>query len=181
MSEPEARAWVSLGSNLGDRLSYLRDGARDIDRLPRTRVTVPSRIYETLPLGPSEHRFLNAVVELRTGLSASALLSELLAIERRYGRERTARWTARTLDLDLLLYWPAEADEPLTLRGAELRLPHPEMQHRDFVLAPLVDVGLDWPLHEGRSAGDLLRALPDSARTVLRPRPEPLLPRDPAC
>ena len=132
MSAP-ARAFVSLGSNLGDREAHFALALRRLGVLPRTRVEALSPVFETDPVGPPpQGPFLNAVVALHTSLSARALLEALLAIEREAGRRRSAeRWTARTLDLDLLLYGEEVIDEP------GLTVPHPRLAERPFVLEPL--------------------------------------------
>lgn len=176
----EARAWVSLGSNLGDRLQHLRSAAAQLHATPDIEVIAASRIYETAPLGPSEHPFLNAALELRTHMEPRALLEILLEVERAHGRLRDEKWAARTLDLDLLLY-RTPGPHSTTLDEPGLTLPHPELHRRDFVLVPLVDLGLNWPVHAGQTPAGLLQGLSDDGRTILHPRPEPLLPLDEGC
>lgn len=177
----EASAWVSLGSNLGDRLQYLRAAAAQLHAHPDVEVVAASRIYETAPLGPSEHPFLNAAVELRTRLDPRALLETLLEVERTHGRRRDEKWAARTLDLDLLLYRTPDGAHSTRLDEPGLKLPHPELHRRDFVLVPLVDLGLNWPVHAGQTPTALLQGLGDDCRTMLHPRPEPLLPLGEGC
>ena len=128
-ADGEARAYVGLGGNLGDRLATLRSAVRALGELPSTRVVAASAVYETRPVGPSTEPFLNAAVELRTRLEPEALLEALLGIEARHGRERRLRWDARTLDLDLLLYLRATATgwEPVRMRVDGLTLPHPRL------------------------------------------------------
>lgn len=128
-------AYVALGSNLGDRAGYLVLALSELGRLPKTRLTRLSPVYETDPVGPpGQGPYLNAVVELQSSLSPEALLQALLAIEAGAGRKREARWGPRTLDLDLLFYGQRVLDLP------GLRLPHPELHRRPFVLAPLADL-----------------------------------------
>ncbi|HET9931929.1 MAG TPA: 2-amino-4-hydroxy-6-hydroxymethyldihydropteridine diphosphokinase [Polyangiaceae bacterium] len=125
-------AVVGLGSNLGDRFSYLRFAVRRLAELGADlRV---SGIYETEPLGPPQPRYLNAAVRARFELSPRSLLNSLLEIERAAGRERRERWGARTLDLDLLWIAGVSVNEP------DLRVPHPELTRRAFALAPLVEL-----------------------------------------
>src|SRR5581483_9174819 len=107
MSHPTRHtAYIALGSNLGDRLSYLRAAAQTLAAQPEITVTGKSRVYETVPIGDQAgpEFFLNAVLRLETSLAPRALLDLLLEIERRQGRERAVHWGPRTLDLDLLLY-----------------------------------------------------------------------------
>ncbi|MGC8877522.1 2-amino-4-hydroxy-6-hydroxymethyldihydropteridine diphosphokinase [Thermus sp.] len=133
------RAYVGLGSNLGDRTGYLLLGLSALSRLPKTRLLRLSPVYETEPIGPPQPRYLNMVAELETGLPPRVLLSEMLRIEKALGRERKERFGPRTLDLDLLLYGD------LVLREEGLELPHPRLHERAFVLVPLADL-----LPEGR-------------------------------
>jgi 2-amino-4-hydroxy-6-hydroxymethyldihydropteridine diphosphokinase len=127
------RVFVSLGSNLGDRETHFERALQRLAALPRTRIEAGSPVFETEPVGPPpQGLFLNAVVELRTGLTPRTLLEALLDIERTEGRQRQAtRWLARPLDLDLLLYGDRVIDEP------GLCVPHPRLVERPFVLEPL--------------------------------------------
>jgi 2-amino-4-hydroxy-6-hydroxymethyldihydropteridine diphosphokinase len=127
------RVFVALGSNLGERESHLAFALRELRAGEATRVVAVSPVFETDPVGPPpQGPYLNAVVELRTGLAPRALLARLLAIEAGAGRERHgARNAARTLDLDLLLYGDRVLDAP------GLALPHPRLAERGFVLEPL--------------------------------------------
>lgn len=133
------RAYVGLGSNLGDRAAYLLLGLSALSRLPETRLLRLSPVYETDPVGPPQPPYLNMVAELETALSPKGLLAEMLGIEKALGRERRERWGPRTLDLDLLLYGD------LVLEEAGLSVPHPRLHERAFVLVPLLDL-----LPEGR-------------------------------
>ncbi len=127
------RVFVGLGSNLGDRLAYLRgavEGFEDIDAV--------SDVYETKPVGgPEQGPYLNMVVRLRTGASARELLAQCRARELEAGRVRVVPWGPRTLDADLLWIDGERVDAP------DLVVPHPRMYERDFVLVPLADVGAD--------------------------------------
>lgn len=134
------RAFVSLGSNLGDRELHLR---RALEALRATRGIHQlgvSRIYETDPVGPPpQGPYLNAVAEIETELEPRALLERLLRIETEQGRiRRGARGEARTLDLDLLLFGDRCIDEE------ELIVPHPRMHERCFVLEPLSELAPQW-------------------------------------
>jgi 2-amino-4-hydroxy-6-hydroxymethyldihydropteridine diphosphokinase len=141
------RAYVGLGSNLGEREETIRAA---VAALPG--VVAVSHLRETDPVGLTEQpRFLNGVAALETRLSARELLDTLLAIELQLGRERRERWGPRTIDLDLLLYGEAEIDEP------GLTVPHPRLHERRFALEPLAELapGLRVP---GRGAVDELLA-----------------------
>lgn len=126
------QAFVGLGSNVGERLENLRRAVAEL----RSEVDVVrvSSVYDTDPVGPPQADFLNAVVEIRTALGARELLALLKAIEARLGRSEGERWGPREIDLDLLLYGDAEVDEP------DLRIPHPQMWERAFVLVPLAEI-----------------------------------------
>jgi 2-amino-4-hydroxy-6-hydroxymethyldihydropteridine diphosphokinase len=133
-----AEAYVSAGTNLGDRAAHLRHAVRSLGALPETSVAALSPIFETDPVGPPpQGPYLNAALRVATALAPRALLDALLAIERAAGRERGARNAARTLDLDLLLYGDLVIDEP------GLVVPHPRLAERPFVLAPLAALAPD--------------------------------------
>jgi 2-amino-4-hydroxy-6-hydroxymethyldihydropteridine diphosphokinase len=129
------KAFVGLGSNLGERETMIRLALDDLSRLPATRLVRASSLYDTEPVGDVEQpNFLNAVAEVETDLTARQLLWNLQLIERRLGRTRTRRWGPRTIDLDLLLYGRLIVDEP------DLQVPHPELTRRSFVLVPLAEL-----------------------------------------
>ena len=131
------RVFVALGSNLGDREETLLGAVDALAAEPGIEVVAVSRFRDTDPVGyVDQPRFLNGAAELETTLGARGLLDRLLAVELRFGRSREgvpARGP-RTLDLDLLLFGDAEIDEP------GLRVPHPRMHERAFVLEPLADL-----------------------------------------
>ena len=138
------RAFVGLGSNLGDRVALLRGAVEALRELPETQVVAVSSFRDTAPVGVVEQpRFLNGAAELETALEPRALLEELLAIERRLGRRREGvpAGGPRTVDLDLLLYEGRRIAEP------GLEIPHPRLHERRFVLEPLseLDPALDVP------------------------------------
>jgi 2-amino-4-hydroxy-6-hydroxymethyldihydropteridine diphosphokinase len=169
-SRGEARAYVALGGNLGDRLATLRSAVRALAEVAGTRVVATSAVYETRPVGPSTEPFLNAAVELRTRLSPQGLLEALLGIEAKHGRERRRRWDARTLDLDLLVYLRlADAGwEVVRTREDGLTLPHPRIGERDFVLVPLRDLLGGEAEVGGQGIEVRLNGIAEAERTVLR-------------
>ncbi len=130
-------AFIALGSNLGDRHAHLAHALTRIGELPGTSAVQCSSIIETDPVGPpGQGPYLNAVVQVRTGLSPATLLANLLEIESERGRNRTQeqRFGPRTLDLDLLLFADWRVREP------GLEVPHPRMAERDFVMLPLAQI-----------------------------------------
>lgn len=128
------RAFLGLGSNLGDREATLRDA---VAALPD--VVAVSPVYETEPVGgpPGQPRYLNLVVELRTALSPRDLLDLAHALEQAAGRVRVERDGPRTLDVDVLLVGDLTVDEP------DLVVPHPRLHERRFVVRPLADIAPD--------------------------------------
>jgi len=121
------RAYVALGSNLGDRAAHLRTAREALASLPDTDLLGESAIEETAPLGGMQQPpYLNQMVLLETALEPRALLQACQAIERREGRERTEHWGPRTLDLDIVQFGSRRVTE------TDLIIPHPELSNRDF-------------------------------------------------
>jgi 2-amino-4-hydroxy-6-hydroxymethyldihydropteridine diphosphokinase len=162
-----SRLFVAIGSNLGDRLANLRSAAEALAALPGVTLERCSHVWETKPLGPGNGPFLNAAVMLRcVDVRPIELLARMLEIERSHGRERRERWGDRTLDLDLLCGFGEDGGE-LVVDVPGLTLPHPELGARDFVLQPLVDIDPELVIG-GRSCAELLAALSEDQRTLLR-------------
>jgi 2-amino-4-hydroxy-6-hydroxymethyldihydropteridine diphosphokinase len=131
------RAVLGLGSNLDDPEAQVRRAFDEIAMLPATRLIARSALYRTAPVGLAEQPdFINACALVETTLAPRALLTALLAIERRHGRVRTVPNGPRTLDIDIVLYGEDTIEEP------GLSVPHPRAHERAFVLEPLLDV---WP------------------------------------
>ncbi|HZZ85639.1 MAG TPA: 2-amino-4-hydroxy-6-hydroxymethyldihydropteridine diphosphokinase [Anaeromyxobacteraceae bacterium] len=129
------RAYVGVGSNLGDRWANLALAARQLRAAPRVALLRASRVYDSAPVGPPQPRYLNAVLELESELTAPGLHALLQLTERAARRKPGApRWTARTLDLDLLLFGGE------VLRTPRLLVPHPHLVSRRFVLLPLSEL-----------------------------------------
>ena len=129
------RAFVALGSNLGNPVQTIEDAIDAMAALRGSLLMAISSLYRTAPVGlKHQPDFINAVVALDTRLGPRELLEELFALEARFGRERSVKNAPRTLDLDLLLHGDAIINDPA------LTLPHPRMHERAFVLAPLAEI-----------------------------------------
>jgi len=149
-------AFVGLGANLGEPEVQLRGALAALAALPKTRLVAASALYRSAPIGVGEQpEFVNAVAWIETSLGARALLDELLAIEKRFGRKRESPGAARTLDLDLLLYGDGVIEEP------GLVVPHPRMHERAFVLMPLAEIAPDVVVPGKGPAAALLAACKD--------------------
>lgn len=129
------KAYLSVGSNMGNRKKYIEDGVQALRDHTRIKVVKVSDIIETEPYGGVEQdNFLNGVIEIETLLEPEELLEALHEIENNAGRERTLRWGPRTLDLDILFF------DKLVYESDDLVIPHPDIQNREFVLKPLSTV-----------------------------------------
>jgi 2-amino-4-hydroxy-6-hydroxymethyldihydropteridine diphosphokinase len=147
---------IGLGSNVGDRLQMLDQAVSEMKNAGLT-IIKRSRIYTSRAWGVKDQPdFLNAAVSVAIDLPARELLKLLIKIEQKMGRVRGEHWGPRVIDLDLLLYRDKHIDEP------GLKVPHPRIAERDFVLQPLIDLGI---LHD-KMAGHL-GALPENERTIL--------------
>ena len=153
---PTVQACIGLGANLGDAVAAVQGALQALDALPETQLVSASRLYRTPAWGKTDQpAFVNAAAIVETTLPARALLDHMLAIERDFGRDRTGgeRWSARTLDLDLLLYGNEVIDEP------GLHIPHPHLHERAFALVPLVEVAPDATIPGRGRASDLVAAM----------------------
>ena len=133
-------AYIGIGSNLDDPVRQVRAAFDELDRLPHTRLVRKSSLYRTAPVGHADQPdFINAVAQLETGLPAERLLAELQELEARHGRARSFPNAPRTLDLDILIFGKIKLDTP------GLRIPHPRMHERAFVLQPLMEISPELP------------------------------------
>lgn len=131
-------AFISIGSNIGERHVYIEGAIQALGERTDTMVEKVSSVYETAPVGYTDQAdFLNVVIYIRTELSAADLLITCQDIEQALGRERTIRWGPRTVDLDILLYNQEQ------IETETLIVPHPRMAERAFVLIPLVEISPD--------------------------------------
>ena len=150
-------AFLSLGSNMDDRLSYLKGAIDELHKDEHISIREISSIYETDPVGyTNQGNFLNIVAKLETDYEADQLLQKCLQIELQLGRERKIRWGPRTIDLDILLY------NQDNIETDDLSVPHPRMQERAFVIIPLLELepniqlpAMDMPLQK------VLERIPD--------------------
>ncbi|UXR49870.1 2-amino-4-hydroxy-6-hydroxymethyldihydropteridine diphosphokinase [Staphylococcus simulans] len=127
--------FLGLGSNVGDRENQLKEAIRLLDEQSGIKVVKVSSFYETEPVGyVDQPDFLNLCVEIQTELSPKAVLERGLAIEQQLHRVRKERWGPRTLDIDILLYGDQIIEEQ------DLKIPHPRMTERAFVLIPLQEI-----------------------------------------
>lgn len=134
-------AYLSLGSNLGDRLNYIRKGIKELDALASCKVCESSKIVETEPYGGVlQDNFMNCVVRIETVLNPQQLLEALHEIEGHAGRTRQIHWGPRTLDIDIVFY------DHITVNTQQLTIPHIDMQNRGFVLGPLCEIA-PWYRH----------------------------------
>jgi 2-amino-4-hydroxy-6-hydroxymethyldihydropteridine diphosphokinase len=131
-------AYVSLGSNLGNRLGFLKEALDRLTGSEEISISKRSSVYETQPVGPQDQRwFLNLVIEIQTTLDPDSLLDRLLAIEDQMGRKRDVHWGARNIDLDILLY------DDRVQNTERLIIPHPRLHQRRFILVPLSEIAPD--------------------------------------
>jgi 2-amino-4-hydroxy-6-hydroxymethyldihydropteridine diphosphokinase len=164
MKAASTRAWIGIGANLGDPIASVRAAIAALDEVGGLRVAQCSSLYRSTPVGPGmdgQPDYINAVVGIDTALSPAALLDALFAIELHFGRQRSVRNAARTLDLDLLLYGEDIVDQP------GLQVPHPRMHQRAFVLQPLAEVAPDTLIPGQGRADALSHALPEQGITRL--------------
>lgn len=129
------QAYIGIGSNLGNKRENYQEARERIAKIPKTKIVRESSLYESEPLGDSKEWFVNGAVEIETDLRAELLLQKLKNIERAMGRKKVRkRWGARIIDLDILLF------DNMILNKKNLKIPHPEMHNRKFVLIPLCEI-----------------------------------------
>jgi 2-amino-4-hydroxy-6-hydroxymethyldihydropteridine diphosphokinase len=161
------RAYIGIGSNLGDRKANALEAMDRVAKLPATRVVRASSLYESEPLGNAKTWFVNCVIEIETDSPPDVLLRKLKAIEESMGRKRVKgkRWGSRIIDLDILLC------DGEVVEKRSLKIPHPEMHKRRFVLLPLAELA-PHVVHPqlGQSVSALLATLKDEKRVTLMPR-----------
>jgi 2-amino-4-hydroxy-6-hydroxymethyldihydropteridine diphosphokinase len=161
------RVYIGIGSNLGDRKANALEAIDRVSKLPTTRLVRASSLYESEPLGNARTWFVNSAIEIETELPVEQLLKKLKAIEVAMGRKRVKgkRWGSRIIDLDILL-----CDQDVVTKRT-LKVPHPEMHKRRFVLLPLAELA-PHVVHPqlGQTVSALLATLKDDKRVMLLPR-----------
>jgi 2-amino-4-hydroxy-6-hydroxymethyldihydropteridine diphosphokinase len=159
--------YIGIGSNLGDRKANSLEAVDRVSKLPGTRLVRASSLYESEPLGDARTWFVNSVIEIETEFAPDGLLRRLKAIEKAMGRKRVKgkRWGSRVIDLDILL-----SDQDV-IEKRTLKIPHPEMHKRRFVLLPLAELA-PHVVHPqlGQSVSALLANVKDEKRVSLLPR-----------
>lgn len=147
--------FIGLGSNLDQPVEQLKSARLAISVLPQVEEVNFSSLYLNPPMGPQDQPdYVNAVMAIMTGLPPLKLLADLQAIESEHGRVRIARWGARTLDLDILLYGQQQISVP------ELTVPHPGLADRAFVLCPLYEIAPELNIPGKGKIADLLEKCP---------------------
>jgi 2-amino-4-hydroxy-6-hydroxymethyldihydropteridine diphosphokinase len=129
------QVYVGIGSNVGDRKENFLEALKRVTNLPDTKMIKESSLYESEPLGDAKEWYVNGAIQIETRFKPETLLLKFKNIERAMGRKKVKkRWGSRIIDLDILLY------DGLILKKKNLRIPHPEMQNRKFVLVPLSEI-----------------------------------------
>lgn len=152
------RAFLGLGANLGDPAGQINGALNWLRETPAISSVHGSSLYASAPIdAPGQADYVNAVAMVETALAPHPLLQILQALELHFGRKRSFQNAPRTLDLDLLLY------DQISLAMPDLKIPHPRMHHRRFVLEPLIEIAPDVNIPGHGSAAQLLARLSDQA------------------
>lgn len=156
------RVFLGLGSNMGAREVHLNTATHALQQLGTVKVVWTSSVYETDPYGKTDQpKFLNAVVEIETGLLPQDLYPQLRTIEQQVGRTGSEHWGPREIDIDILVY------DGFVRHDGGVTVPHPDMEQRKFVLVPLNEIAPDLvhPVN-GMTVAEMLAACRDSGRVV---------------
>ena len=156
------KAFIALGSNLGQPTDNILSALKALNGDPRWKLLAYSSLYGSKPMGPQDQPdYVNAVCAVSTGLTAAALLQAMHDIEDSFGRKRVRHWGERSLDLDLLLF----DDEQH--QSEQLQVPHPGLYERTFVLYPLAEIAADSLLPNGNTAQQQAKALTEDGLDVI--------------
>lgn len=157
------KIFVGIGSNKGDRRKNIWKAFNLISKLPKTQLVNISALYETSPIGPKQRNFYNACCELHTELAPEKLLTLFKKIEKKLGRRVNTTWKPRKIDLDIIFYGQKIINHP------KIKIPHPEIQNRKFVLYPLNDIASDF-LHPvlKKTVKELLKKLKSPSQKIKR-------------
>ena len=157
---PLVRAYIALGSNLGDRIGQMQSALKALEADNQLKVLQISPVYENRAVGMGEaDDFLNAMAEVETSMGPLALLDCCLKVESKLGRVRTKDWAPRTIDLDIIAY----GDE--VIEHERLQVPHPRIAERDFVVHPLCAIAPDVEIR-GQRVSHMAAALPMDSLTL---------------
>lgn len=157
------QAYIGIGSNLGKKKENYLEALARIAKLPHTKIIKEASLYESEPLGESKEWYVNGTIEIETELKPEMLLKKCKNIERAMGRKKVRkRWGARIIDLDILLY------DTLKVEKKNLKIPHPELHKRKFVLIPLSEIALQ-VIHPvlGATISELLASVKDDKKVSL--------------
>lgn len=155
-------AFLGIGSNIGERISFIENSIREIGNIPSTEIMRISSVYETEPWGNTDQEyFLNCVLKVKTGLTAYNLLDEIKAIEIRTGRVNSGKWNEREIDIDLLFYGKE------IISTDKMNIPHLQIEHRNFVLIPLAEISPDY-VHPvfNKTVSELLSETKDNLKVI---------------
>jgi 2-amino-4-hydroxy-6-hydroxymethyldihydropteridine diphosphokinase len=157
------QVYIGVGSNTGNKRENFFEALSRLAKLPDTKIVKESSLYDSEPLGDSKEWYVNGAIEIETKFKPDMLLKKFKNIERAMGRKKVKkRWGARIIDLDILLY------DALVLKKKKLRIPHPEMPNRKFVLVPLSEIAPQVIHPElGVTISELLVNVRDSKRVTL--------------
>jgi 2-amino-4-hydroxy-6-hydroxymethyldihydropteridine diphosphokinase len=151
------KAYLGLGSNIGDRLSYINKAIDKIRSLRETKLTRSASMYETAAWGKEDQEdFINTVVEIETMLTPQELFKEVKAFEKELERSRTERWAEREIDIDILFYGDS------IIKDDSINIPHAQIENRRFVLVPMNEIAPGF-VHPGlnKSISELLNSTKD--------------------
>lgn len=156
------KAYLGLGTNMGDRETYLSSAVKLLDNYENITVTNKSKIYETKAWGYTDQAdFLNMCIEIKTSLNEYELLKVCQEVELKLSRERIIRWGPRTIDVDILFF------NDIILNNEDLHIPHPRISERAFVLIPLMDINKNL-LIKGKVIGEYLNSLTNEERDEVK-------------
>lgn len=156
------KAYLGLGTNMGDRETYLSSAVKLLDNYENITVTNKSKIYETKAWGYIDQAdFLNMCIEIKTSLNEYELLKVCQEVELKLNRERIIRWGPRTIDVDILFF------NDVILNNEDLYIPHPRISERAFVLIPLMDINKNL-LIKGKVIGEYLNSLTNEERDEVK-------------